>query len=114
MYSAPAYQRMYARHFAAMGTVTLRVNNGAGFDDHPGVKAHVSAYRENDLVEGGPIQVGDLRLIIPADQIPDGVADLKQKDRIQINGRDYAVMHWDAHTRSVGDQLIAVEARVRG
>jgi hypothetical protein len=97
-----------------MGTVTLRVNNGAGYTDHAGVKAHISKYQEQDLVENGPINVGDLRLIIPAEEIPDGVADLKQKDRIQINGRDYAVMHWDAHTRSVGDQLIAVKARVRG
>lgn len=114
MYSAPAMRRMYARHFRVMGTVTLRVNNGTGFDDHANVKAHVSTYRENELVAGGPIQVGDLRLIIPAEEIPAGVADLKQRDRIQIDGRDYAVMHWDAYTRSVGDELIAVEARVRG
>lgn len=94
--------------------VTLLVNNGTGWDSHPGVSAHVSHYREEDLVSGSSIQIGDLKLIILAEDIPAGITSMGLKDRIEIEGRSYAVVNWDSNTRSVGETTIAVQVTVRG
>ena len=78
------------------------------------MNAHVSKYSESELVSGGAIRLGDMKLVILGVDIPAGVDRLDTKDRVQIDGRAYSVIHWDNFTRSVGDELIAVEAAVRG
>lgn len=117
MFSADRFKALHARFLGPGGqsvSVTLKVSNGTGWDEHTGIKAHVSNYQESDLVAGGSIKVGDLKLIILADSLPADLRALEQKDRIEIGGKSYAVMHWDTHTRSIGDDLMAVEATVRG
>ena len=114
MYSVAQYRGLYRRHLGPLAqSVTLMVNNGTDFDHYP-VTAHVSNWVEGDLVPGATVETADLRLIIPAEDIPSGLRDLEQRDRVDIDGRQYAVMQWDTHTRSIGGTLMAVEARVRG
>lgn len=113
-FAAGNYRRMVKRMLGPLAKpVTLRVRDGSGFNDHR-VMAHVSNWHERDLVPGGTIELGDLRLIIDADGLPPKLRRLETKDRVQIDGRDYAVIHWDTETRALGSDLIAVEATVRG
>jgi hypothetical protein len=91
--------------------VTLKVRDGDTTHSYV-VKAHVSQWREQDLIAGGSIETGDLRLII--EDVPHAVGQLTQKDRVEIDGRTYAIMTWDMYTRKMGDNQIAVEASVRG
>ena len=115
MFSAAQYKSMYAKFMGPLAQkVTLMVNNGTGFDSYANVNAHVSKYSESELVSGGAIRLGDMKLVILGVDIPAGVDRLETKDRVQIDGRAYSVIHWDNFTRSVGDELIAVEAAVRG
>jgi hypothetical protein len=109
------YRDLYARFLGPLSQdVVLLINNGTGFTRVPGAKAHISRWRESDLVQGGPVEVGDLRLIIRYTSLPLNLKPLEQKDRIEINGKAYAVIQWDAFSRSVGDSIMAVEATVRG
>lgn len=114
MYYADRYRDMYQRILGPLSRdVVLKVNNGAGYDDYT-VPAHVSKWQERDLVPGGSIQLGDLRLIILTESLPDGVTTLTMKDRVEIDGRAYGVIHWDEHTRAIGDNQLAVDVTVRG
>lgn len=94
--------------------VNIKVNNGTGFTTYSNVRMHVSRYQENELIAGGSIMMGDLRLIIPAENLPDVSMKLEMKDRVEIDGRVYSVIQWDNYTRKMGEELIAVEAAVRG
>ena len=115
MFDAATYRRMYGRFMGPLSqSITLQVNNGTGFDSYPGVSAHVSNWAERDLIPNGSIKLGDLRVIILAEDIPQQVDKLEQRDRVEIDGRNYAVINWDNYTRKVGDDLIAVEVAVRG
>ena len=112
MFIADQYRAMYDRFMGNLAQpVTFKINNGTGFDDGPTVDAHVSAWREQDLVSGATIKLGDLKLIIPDDGT---LPTLGLKDRIEIEGRSYAIIHWDANTRSLGDKLVAIQVTVRG
>ena len=115
MFNAEQYRLMYDKFMGPLAQpVTLMINNGTGYTSYPNVMAHVSAYKDNDLIAGGSIQLGDLRLIILNESIPSAVVKMEMKDRIDIGGRTYAPINWDNHTRSVGDEVIAVEVAVRG
>lgn len=94
--------------------IDLRLNNGTGFDAAIQVDAHVSKYREQDLVDNGSIRIGDLKIVILYSSLPGGMRDLELKDRIEIDARAYSIIKWDTNTRSVGDTPIAVEVTVRG
>lgn len=115
MFNAAQYQNMYSRFMGPLAQpVILMINNGAGWDSYPDVMAHVSRYRESDLIPGGSIRLGDLRLVILAEDLPAGVTRMGLDDRIEVDGRALAVINWDSNTRSVGDTVIAIEAAVRG
>ena len=109
-YQATARRLIGANH----QQVTLKVNNGAGFDEYPGVKANVSYWRETDLIPGSSVEVGDLKLIILAETVPDAVGDLEQRDRVEIGGENYAVMYWDTQTGRVNNTVVTILAAVRG
>jgi hypothetical protein len=112
MFSAALYKNIYNRFLGPLAQdVIFQVNNGTGFDPSAPVKAMVTKYKESDLVSGGSIELGDLKLIIPFDP---AYPTLGLKDRIEIDGRTYGVVHWDTNTRSVGEETIAIEATVRG
>nr|MDJ0792263.1 Ig domain-containing protein [Acidimicrobiia bacterium] len=114
-FRARDYRDVYARFLGPLAQdITILLNNGTGFTAIPGARAHVSRWRESDLVQGGPVEVGDLKLIILEESLPDGLRSLEQKDRIEISGRAYGVILWDEHTRSIGDQTMAIEVTVRG
>jgi hypothetical protein len=115
MFSSAQYQSMYDRFLGPLSQkVGIRLNNGTGFDPEILVDAHVSKYREQELVNDGPVMIGDLKLIIVYESLPVGMRDLEIKDRIVIDGRSYAVVRYDRHTRTVGDVVVAVEVTVRG
>jgi hypothetical protein len=114
-FAATAYQRMYRRVLGGLAKpVTLKINTGTSFKSYRDVLAYVSKYREADLVQGGSIELGDLKLIIPTEHLPNAVTVLGRKDRIDIEGRNYSVIHWDEESRSMGGDSIAIEVTVRG
>jgi hypothetical protein len=114
-FSAAQYKAMYNRFLGNMAkTVTLRYNNGVDYDVYTGVLAYVTRYREADLVPGGSIEIGDLRLIIPTDNMPAGLRNMERKDRIDIDGRNYSVIHYDTETRAMGPDSVAIEITIRG
>ena len=115
MFNVAQYKQMYSKFLGPLAQqIGLKLNNGTDFDAPILVDAHVASYRESDLVAGGSIKLGDLKLIILYSDIPPGTRDLEQKDRIEIDGRNYSVVQWDTDTRSIGDTPVAVEASVRG
>jgi hypothetical protein len=115
MFKAADYARMYDRFMGPLAqSVSLLVNNGTDFDRYDGIMAHVSNWRESDLIADGSIRLGDLRLIILAADVPKGIGRLGQGDRVEIDGRAFGIINWDLNTRSVGSELIAIEASVRG
>ena len=115
MFEAERYERLYAKFLGPLSQpVTLMVNNGTTYKKYQNVPAHVARWKENELVSGGSIVVGDLKLIILASDIPASIEMMGVNDRVDIEGRIYAVTHWDAHSRTVGGDLIAVQATVRG
>ena len=114
-FSATQYESMYKRFLGPLAKpVTLQINNGTTFDDYPGVQAYVTSYRESDLVSGGSIQIGDLKIILTEDYLPVGITTMGRKDRIEVDGRSYSVIHWDAESRAMGDTIVAIQITVRG
>lgn len=114
-FSATQYESMYKRFLGPLAQpVILQINNGTGFDSWPGIQAYVTNYRESDLVAGGSIQIGDLKVIIIEDYLPESVTEMGRKDRIDIQGRNYSVIHWDAQSRAMGSDVVAIEVTVRG
>jgi hypothetical protein len=115
MFNANNYKGMYSRILGPLAQpVTLMVNNGTGYDSYENVSAHISKWKENELVKDGSIELGDLKLIILADDLPSAIGHMSIKDRIKIDGNIYAVIHWDVFSRSVGAESVAVQATVRG
>jgi hypothetical protein len=114
-FAATAYQRMYRRFLGGLAKpVTLKINSGTAFKSYRDVLAYVSKYREADLVQGGSIEIGDLKLIIPTENLPNAVTVMGRKDRVDIEERNYSVEHWDAESRAMGADSIAIEVAIRG
>jgi hypothetical protein len=114
-FSSTAYQTMYRRFLGDLAKpVTLKINNGTTFKNYRDVLAYVSKYKESDLVQGGSIEIGDLKLIIPTEYLPSAVTVMRTKDRISIDDRNYSVIHWDDETRSMGEHSVAIEVTIRG
>lgn len=112
-FSSAQYDRIYDSFLVKLGKdVTLRYNNGTGYSNFT-ARAYVTRYREDDIVPGGSIEIGDLRLIIPESELP-GQRNMERKDRIDIDGRNYSVIHYDTETRAMGADVVAVEITVRG
>ena len=115
MFSKSTYESMYKRFMGPLARpVSLLVQSGQDYIAY-NTTAHVTKYQESDLVAGGSVQLGDLRIILLADDVADfGIDKLTQKDRINVDGLTYSVIHWDAYTRTVGPDNIAIEVAVRG
>lgn len=88
----------------------------AGFAKHGPLNAMVSSYRRDELVPGGPIEVGDLRCLIfwPTLEALGIGRQLERKDRIEWRGRQYAVMQFDDATHSAAGAIFAAELQLRG
>ena len=115
MFSGAQYKAMYRRFMGPLAQpVTLMKNNGTNFNYYEPITAYVTNYQERDLVAGSSVDVGDLKVIILSENLPDDLEPLDQKDRIEIDGRAYGVMNWDDYSRKVGETPVAVEVRVRG
>ena len=115
MFNAETYKRMYARFMGSLAQpVSVLVNDNGTYIAYPMV-AHVSRYKETDLVPGSSVQLGDLRLLVKWDDLAGvGIDDLELKDRVNIDGKTYSIVHFDKYTRSIGDETIAAEITVRG
>lgn len=94
--------------------IRLLKNGGVGFVEFPEITAFVSKYIEEDLLDGGSIQMGDLKVIILVEDIPSEFTKMDISDRIVIKNRYYAIINWDAYTRKMGEEGIAIEVAVRG
>ena len=110
------FQNMHDFVVADLGvdeSVVLMENNGTGFTNYPS-RAVVHQHKEYDLVPGGTIQQGDLKVIISGTRWPAGLRDLERKDRVEIQGKPYSVIHFDRFTRNVGGSPVAYELSCRG
>lgn len=115
MFNPDRYKAMYRRILDPLSqNIRLAPGTGSGFSVYPEQLAFVSSYKEDELIPGGSIELGDLKVILFTDDIPAGIESLGRKDRIIIDNRFYSVIHWDAYTRTVGPVGIAVEITVRG
>ena len=114
IFDAAEFINLYDSFSDLFEPVTLCINNSTGFDDHLS-QAFVTGYTERDMVYGDSIQQGDVKLILRYDDIPAAARTrpLQRKDRIIVRGRPMAVEHWNENTRSVGNTILAIEARVR-
>lgn len=109
------YQAAHDRMDAARGrAVSIKVNNGTGFDEKPS-RAVFGSLTERDLLAGSTIRQGDIKLIISSTHWPATVpVMLETKDRILFDGRSHSVVHCDPYTRMIGEHRIATEVVVRG
>ena len=115
MFNHTNYESMYRRMLGPLAQpVMILQNTGSDFVEYPQVMAHVSRYRESDLVNNSTLQIGDLKLIMMAEELPLAISDLTLKDRFVIDNLFYSIVHWDVHTRTVGANRIAIEATIRG
>lgn len=115
MFSPDRYKAMYRRILDPLSqNIRLAPGTGSGFTVYPEQLAFVGSYKEDELIPGGSIELGDLKVILFTDDIPAGIEKLGRKDRIIIDNRFYSVIHWDAYTRTVGAVGIAVEIAIRG
>lgn len=114
-FDAAKHQAAHDRMDASRGrAVTIRVNNGTGFDDYDS-RAVFGSLTERDLVAGSTIRQGDIKLIISSTHWPSGAPDrLELKDRIKFDGRNFSVVHCDPYSRMIGEHRIATEVTVRG
>jgi len=115
MFNAAKYQSMYNRFLGPLARpVQVLVSSDGEFISYA-MTGHVTKYRESDLVPGGSIQLGDLKLIMLYEDFEAfGITKLELKDRINIDDRTYSIVHWDEYSRSVGEKKIAVEITIRG
>ena len=88
----------------------------AGFVEHGPLNAMVSTYRRDELVPGGPIEVGDLRCLIfwPTLEALGIGRQLERKDRIEWRGKQYAVQQFDDATHAAAGAIFAAELQLRG
>jgi hypothetical protein len=115
MFNAQSYIRTYRRIMGPLSVpVSLQINDGTSFRTYPSVMAYVTKYKESDLIAGGSIQIGDLKIIIMTEDLPRRIESMGRKDRIEVDGRNYSVIHWGDYTRTIGEVSIAVEIGVRG
>ena len=115
MFSASQYRAMYKRFLGPLSRpVSLLLQSGADYIAYE-TKAHVTKYTEQDLVAGGTAQLGDLKLIVLAEDLEFfGITKMTKKDRVNIDGFTYSIIHWDEYTRTVGENAVAVEMTIRG
>ena len=101
------------RELEQLEPITIHVNNGASFDAYQ-AQAFITGYQERDLLPGGSIQQGDIKLIISATNYPAAITrPLERKDRIEVNGRPCSIIHFNPNSRTVNGQPIAYEIAVR-
>lgn len=116
MFDPAYYKQMYSRILGARSEpVSALINTGSSYTSYESVPAFVTQYRETDLLPDSSVQVGDLRIVILQDDIDSfSLPRMGKKDRINIDGRTYAVVHWDTFTRAIAGVTIAVDIAVRG
>lgn len=115
MFDASQYSSMYERFLGPLARgITVKLKSGSNYVAYQ-MTGHVTRYQESDLISGGSIQLGDLRLIVMSEDLQAfGIEKLGLKDRVDIDGRTYSIVHFDEYSRSVGGTSIAVEMTVRG
>jgi hypothetical protein len=96
--------------------VTIWQASPAGFVKHGPVKAMLRAYRWDELVPGGPIEVGDVRCMLywPTFEALGIGRPLERKDRVEWRGRQYAVVQFDDATHAAAGAIFAAQLQLRG
>ncbi|TPL40692.1 hypothetical protein [Mesorhizobium sp. B2-4-6] len=98
--------------------VVIRRYTGSGadrpFTDTPSLLARVVGYDPKELV--GPIQQGDRKVIVFADDLVDAGFELpvRRGDKVVVRGEELNIEAADDSTRRVAGVLIAIEIRARG
>jgi hypothetical protein len=115
IFQAATFQKMHDSMDAARGrAITIMVNTGSGFSEYES-RAVFGSLDERDLSAGTTIRQSDIKLIISSTHWPAGVREMLEiKDRIRIDGVEYAVIKCDPYSRAMGDTRIATEVMVRG
>jgi len=87
-----------------------------GFVKHGPVNAMVGPYRADQLVPGGPIEVGDLRCLIywPTFEALGIGRRLERADRIECRGRQMSVVQFDDFTHAAAGTIFAALMQLRG
>jgi hypothetical protein len=115
VFSSSDYQSAHDRMDCARGReITIRVNNGTGFDSYAS-RAVFGQLTERDFLDGSSLKQGDVRLIVSSTNWPDAVPTLlAEKDRVDFDGQSYAVVSCDPYSRMIGEHRVATELVVRG
>jgi hypothetical protein len=113
--SAPRFQAMYDRFLGPLAqAISIVQNTGTDFSAPYDTTAHVSQYKESDLIPDGSTQLGDLKVIIRPQDMPIGIDKLGLDDRLIIDGKFYGIIHYDAYTRRMAEDGVGIEITCRG
>lgn len=115
VFNPATYQQSYSRLIGARKRpVSILVEAGGDYFRYD-TYAFITQYRESDPLPSSSVQVGDTKVILLFEDVnPLGITRLGLKDRINFDGRTFAVVHWDAYTRSIADTILAYEVAVKG
>jgi len=110
----PDIAASYRDALRAVGVpVTLRIRQADGsYVDHA-ARGMVKAFRPQDIMAGGAVQVGDFTLIVLAEDVP-AITTMETRDRVLLNGREYGIVGFDRMTRSVAGREWAYDIVCRG
>jgi hypothetical protein len=100
--------RVTVRRYTGTGPIATKPRHDVS------VRARVKNYEAKEFV--GPIQHGDRKAILYAQDIIDGglTLPLTASDKVFVGSKELAIVSADHDTRKVDDVLIAVVAQVRG
>ena len=103
---------------ALTDTVTLRKYTGSGVSrTHADTVAHarVTGYLPEELIAGGSVQQGDLKVTLLAEDLENaGTSAPRNGDKLVIRGKEVNIQAVDDNTRRIGSTLIAYVLQVRG
>jgi hypothetical protein len=87
-----------------------------GFIKHGPLNAMVGPFRADQLVPGGPIEVGDLRVLLfwPTFAALGIGRRLERADRVEVRGRQMAVVQFDDFTHAAAGAIFAAMIQARG
>jgi len=114
-FNAGIFDLMYKQFLGPLSReILLAFNNGTNFTVYPPRTAWVDGYRDKDIIPGGSIEQGDVRVVMLVDQLPSIYTEMRTKDRIIIDNKYYSIINWDPYTRTIGGQGLAYNIHLRG
>ncbi|MGN6585803.1 MAG: hypothetical protein ACTHJV_19080 [Rhizobiaceae bacterium] len=104
-------QAMYRRQFDMHGRKVTITRPGA--DPLQNVRVRITTFTPEEIAGG--VAVGNRKVIVLAEDVPDSFAPLKKGDSVLVDGKSLMFTQTpDDQTRRVGETLIAYECIVAG